>query len=96
MAKAGCSRSRCAPPTRDRARADALGGLVIFDAVRLGYDWAATAPRAASFRSGWRWRWCACGLILLQALRQRTDKAFVSRSSSARCCRAAAGTPWWW
>ena len=57
-----------------------LGGLVIFDAVRLGYDWGSDGPKSGFFPF-----WlavamvAACGIIVLQALRQRTDKAFVSR-----------------
>jgi hypothetical protein len=59
----------------------ALGGLVIFDAVRLGYDWGSDGPKSGFFPF-----WLAvamvvaCGLIVLQALRQRTDKPFVSRA----------------
>ena len=58
----------------------ALGGLVLFDAVRLGYDWGSDGPKSGFFPF-----WLAvamlvaCGLIVLQALRQRTDKAFVTR-----------------
>ena len=58
----------------------ALGGLVIFDAVRLGYDWGSDGPKSGFFPF-----WlavvmvAACGLIVLQTLRQRTDKQFVSR-----------------
>ena len=57
----------------------ALGGLVLFDAVRLGYDWGSDGPKSGFFPF-----WLAvamlvaCGLIVLQALRQRTDKAFVT------------------
>ncbi|HEY2991931.1 MAG TPA: tripartite tricarboxylate transporter TctB family protein [Methylomirabilota bacterium] len=58
----------------------ALGGLVLFDAVRLGYDWGSDGPKSGFFPF-----WLAvamlvaCGLIILQALRQRTDKVFVTR-----------------
>jgi len=58
----------------------ALGGLVLFDAVRLGYDWGSDGPKSGFFPF-----WLAvamlvaCGLIVLQALRQRTDKVFVTR-----------------
>ena len=58
----------------------ALGGLVIFDAVRLGYDWGSDGPKSGFFPF-----WlavvmvAACVLIVLQTLRQRTDKQFVSR-----------------
>jgi hypothetical protein len=57
-----------------------LGGLVIFDAVRLGYDWGSDGPKSGFFPF-----WlavamvAACALIVLQALRQRTGKTFVSR-----------------
>jgi putative tricarboxylic transport membrane protein len=58
-----------------------LGGLVIFDAIRLGYDWGSDGPKSGFFPF-----WLAvamvvaCGLILLQALRRSTDKPFVSRT----------------
>ena len=58
-----------------------LGGLVMFDAVRLGYDWGSDGPKSGFFPF-----WLAvamvvaCGLILLQALRQSSDKPFVSRA----------------
>ena len=58
----------------------ALGGLVLFDAVRLGYDWGSDGPKSGFFPF-----WLAvamlvtCGLIILQALRRRTDKVFVTR-----------------
>ena len=59
----------------------ALGGLVMFDAVHLGYDWGSDGPKSGFFPF-----WLAvamliaCGLIFLQALRQRTDKPFVTRA----------------
>jgi len=59
----------------------ALGGLVVFDAVRLGYDWGSDGPKSGFFPF-----WLAvamvvaCGIIMLQALRQRADKPFVSRA----------------
>ena len=59
----------------------ALGGLVIVDAVRLGYDWGSDGPKSGFFPF-----WlavvmvAACGLILLQSIRQRTDKPFVTRA----------------
>src|SRR5258705_9860895 len=58
----------------------ALGGLVIFDAVRLGYDWGSDGPKSGFFPF-----WLAvamvitCGLIIVQSLRRRTDTPFVSR-----------------
>src|SRR6185436_2210140 len=58
-----------------------LGGLVIFDAIRLGYDWGSDGPKSGFFPF-----WlavamvAACGLIVLQALLRSTDKPFVSRA----------------
>ena len=58
----------------------ALGGLVIFDAARLGHDWGSDGPKSGFFPF-----WLAvamvvaCALIIVQALRQRTVKPFVSR-----------------
>lgn len=57
-----------------------LGGVVIFDAVRLGIGWGTDGPGSGFFPF-----WLAvvmlamCGLIVLQALRRRTAGAFVSR-----------------
>ena len=59
----------------------ALGGLVIVDAVRLGYDWGSDGPKSGFFPF-----WLAvvmvvtCGLILVKALRTRTARPFVTRS----------------
>ena len=59
----------------------ALGGLVIFDAVRLGYDWGSDGPKSGFFPF-----WLAvvmvssCALILVQAIRTRTAKPFVTRA----------------
>jgi putative tricarboxylic transport membrane protein len=58
----------------------ALGGVVMFDAVRLGFDWGSDGPKSGFFPF-----WLAvilmgsCALIVVQALRRRTDKTFVSR-----------------
>jgi putative tricarboxylic transport membrane protein len=58
-----------------------VGGLVIFDAVRLGYDWGSDGPKSGFFPF-----WLAvamvgaCGIIVLQALRRATDRPFVSRA----------------
>src|SRR5689334_6769827 len=58
----------------------ALGGLVIFDAVRLGYDWGTDGPKSGFFPF-----WlavamvAACALIMLQSLRQRAGATFVTR-----------------
>jgi hypothetical protein len=58
----------------------ALGGLVIFDAVRLGYDWGTDGPKSGFFPF-----WlavamvAACALIMLQSLRRRAGATFVTR-----------------
>jgi len=57
-----------------------LGGLVLFDAVRLGHDWGSDGPKSGFFPF-----WLAaamivtCALILVQALRRPAMKAFVTR-----------------
>jgi putative tricarboxylic transport membrane protein len=59
----------------------ALGGLVIVDAVRLGHDWGSDGPKSGFFPF-----WLAvvmvatCALILVQAIRTRTAKPFVTRA----------------
>ena len=59
----------------------ALGGLVIFDAARLGHDWGSDGPKSGFFPF-----WLAvamvvaCAVIFTQALRRRVDKPFVSRA----------------
>jgi putative tricarboxylic transport membrane protein len=59
----------------------ALGGLVIFDAARLGHDWGTDGPKSGFFPF-----WLAlalvvaCALIVVQALRLRSRKPFVSRA----------------
>jgi len=59
----------------------ALGGIVMFDAIRLGYDWGSDGPKSGFFPF-----WLAvgmliaCGLIMLQALRQRSEAVFVTRA----------------
>ena len=58
----------------------ALGGLVIFDAARLGHDWGSDGPKSGFFPF-----WLAvamvvaCAGIFAQALRRGVDKPFVSR-----------------
>ena len=58
----------------------ALGGLVIFDAARLGHDWGSDGPKSGFFPF-----WLAvamvvaCAAIFAQALRRGVDKPFVSR-----------------
>ena len=58
----------------------ALGGVVMFDAVRLGTDWGTDGPKSGFFPF-----WLAlaliltCGLIVLQTLRRRPTAPFVTR-----------------
>jgi len=57
-----------------------LGGVVLFDAVRLGFGWGPDGPRSGFFPF-----WLAlimvvvCGVILVQAARDGQGKSFVSR-----------------
>jgi putative tricarboxylic transport membrane protein len=57
-----------------------LGGLVMFDAVRLGYDWGSDGPKSGFFPF-----WLAVALvvtsalIVVQALRRHSPQPFVSR-----------------
>jgi hypothetical protein len=57
-----------------------LGGIVLFDAVRLGFGWGPDGPRSGFFPF-----WLAlimvvvCGVILAQAARGDRGKSFVSR-----------------
>ena len=57
-----------------------LGGIVILDAVRLGFGWGPDGPQSGFFPF-----WLAlimvlcCALILLQAVRGNVSKSFVSR-----------------
>jgi putative tricarboxylic transport membrane protein len=57
-----------------------LGGVVLFDAVRLGFGWGGDGPKSGFFPF-----WLAaimvvvCGVILAQAWRGREEKRFVSR-----------------
>ena len=57
-----------------------IGGLVIFDAVRLGYDWGSDGPKSGFFPF-----WLAvamvtaCALIIVQALRHSAGGTFVTR-----------------
>ena len=60
----------------------AVGGLVMFDAVRLGYDWGTDGPKSGFFPF-----WLsvvmvlACALLIVQALRQRAGvRPFVTRA----------------
>ena len=57
-----------------------LGGIVLFDAVRLGFGWGGDGPRSGFFPF-----WLAlimvvvCGVILVQAAWSAEHKSFVSR-----------------
>lgn len=57
-----------------------LGGVVLFDAVRLGFGWGPDGPRGGFFPF-----WLAlimvivCGVILAQAALGDRDKSFVNR-----------------
>ena len=57
-----------------------LGGVVLFDAVRLGFGWGPDGPRSGFFPF-----WLAlimvivCGVILVQAALDHRGKSFVSR-----------------
>ena len=57
-----------------------LGGVVLFDAVRLGVGWGTDGPKSGFFPF-----WLAlimvmtCAIILLQTLRSRSDEKFVTR-----------------
>ena len=61
-----------------------LGGVVLFDAVRLGIGWGTDGPKSGFFPF-----WLAvamigaCGVILLQAWRRAADKPFVTRERLA-------------
>ena len=57
-----------------------LGGIVLFDAVRLGVGWGTDGPKSGFFPF-----WLAlimvmtCAIILLQTLRSRSSESFVTR-----------------
>lgn len=57
-----------------------LGGIVLFDAVRLGFGWGPDGPRSGFFPF-----WLAlimvvtCAVILIQAARGDRGKSFVNR-----------------
>jgi hypothetical protein len=57
-----------------------LGGVVIFDAVRLGIGWGTDGPKSGFFPF-----WLAvimvvaCGIIILQALWRSSREVFVTR-----------------
>ena len=58
-----------------------LGGVVLFDAVRIGFGWGPDGPRSGFFPF-----WLAlimvivCGVIIVQAVRDGQGKSFVSRA----------------
>jgi putative tricarboxylic transport membrane protein len=57
-----------------------LGGVVLFDAVRLGIGWGTDGPKSGFFPF-----WLAlimivsCGIIMLQTIRRLSREAFVTR-----------------
>jgi putative tricarboxylic transport membrane protein len=57
-----------------------LGGVVIFDAVRLGVGWGTDGPKSGFFPF-----WLAlimivaCGIIILQTLQKPSGEVFVTR-----------------
>jgi putative tricarboxylic transport membrane protein len=57
-----------------------LGGIVLFDAIRLGIGWGTDGPKSGFFPF-----WLAlimvvtCGIIILQALWRSSREAFVTR-----------------
>jgi hypothetical protein len=61
-----------------------LGGVVLFDAVRLGYGWGLDGPRSGFFPF-----WLAlimvlcCAVILVQAASSTSGKSFVTRKQLA-------------
>jgi putative tricarboxylic transport membrane protein len=61
-----------------------LGGVVLFDAIRLGFGWGSDGPQSGFFPF-----WLgvilvtSCAVIGLQALRQTTTAPFVTREQLA-------------
>src|SRR5262249_37402230 len=57
-----------------------LGGVVLFDAVRLGFGWGADGPKSGFFPF-----WLAvimivsCVIVMIQAYRRVEDQPFVTR-----------------
>ena len=57
-----------------------LGGVVLFDAVRLGFGWGADGPKSGFFPF-----WLAvimivsCAIVMVQAYRRADDQPFVTR-----------------
>jgi putative tricarboxylic transport membrane protein len=58
-----------------------VGGVVIFDAVRLGIGWGTDGPKSGFFPFWLAVFMCAaCAVILAQAVWRSTDTPFVSRA----------------
>jgi putative tricarboxylic transport membrane protein len=59
----------------------AVGGVVMFDAVRLGFDWGSDGPKSGFFPF-----WLAvlmvvtCALVIVQSLRRPVGRAFATRA----------------
>ena len=57
-----------------------LGGVVLFDAVRIGFGWGADGPKSGFFPF-----WLAvimivsCVIVMIQAYRRADDQPFVTR-----------------
>ena len=62
-----------------------LGGVVLFDAVRIGIGWGTDGPKSGFFPF-----WLAalmvltCGVIVLQAVDRASEKPFVTREQLGR------------
>ena len=62
-----------------------LGGVVLFDAVRIGIGWGTDGPKSGFFPF-----WLAalmvltCGVIVLQAVHGASEKPFVTREQFGR------------
>jgi hypothetical protein len=63
-----------------------LGAVVIADALRLGVGWGSDGPKSGFFPF-WLavFMVAASALIVLQAVRERSRRPFVTPSSCARC-----------
>jgi hypothetical protein len=61
-----------------------VGGVVLFDSVRLGIGWGTDGPRSGFFPF-WLavFMMSACALILVQAARREAGPAFVTRAQLA-------------
>jgi hypothetical protein len=63
--------------------ADVVGGVVLFDAVRLGFGWGPDGPRSGFFPFGWPDHGVLLPVILVQAVLHGAGKSFVSRKQLA-------------